>query len=31
MKSTHYNLVVSALYKGMKGNRPPMGNPNSIE
>jgi len=30
MKSTSYNLVMSALYKGMKGIRPPAGNPTSI-
>ncbi len=30
MKSTPYNLVMSALYKGKKGNRPPVGNPTSI-
>jgi len=30
MKSTPYNLIMSALYKGMKGNRPPAGNPTSI-
>ncbi len=30
MKSTPYNLVMSALYKGMKGERPPAGNPTSI-
>ena len=30
MKSTSYNLIMSALYKGKKGNRPPVGNPTSI-
>ena len=30
MKSTSYNLIMSALYKGMKGERPPVGNPTSI-
>jgi len=30
MKSTPYNLIMSALYKGMKGDRPPVGNPTSI-
>ena len=30
MKSTPYNLIMSALYKGLKGNRPPVGNPTSI-
>jgi len=30
MKSTSYNLIMSALYKGMKGSRPPAGNPTSI-
>lgn len=30
MKSTPYNLVMSALYKGIKGDRPPAGNPTSI-
>lgn len=30
MKSTSYNLIMSALYKGMKGKRPPVGNPTSI-
>lgn len=30
MKSTPYNLVMSAMYKGRKGNRPPAGNPTSI-
>jgi len=30
MKSTPYNLVMSALYKGRKGDRPPVANPTSI-
>jgi len=30
MKSTPYNLIMSALYKGMKGDRPAAGNPTSI-
>ncbi len=30
MKSTPYNLVMSALYKGKKGERPPVANPTSI-
>lgn len=30
MKSTSYNLVLSALYKGKRGARPPAGNPTSI-
>ena len=30
MKSTPYNLVMSALYNGRKGDRPPVGNPTSI-
>jgi MtaA/CmuA family methyltransferase len=30
MKSTPYNLVMSALYNGEKGSRPPAGNPTSI-
>jgi MtaA/CmuA family methyltransferase len=30
MKSTPYNLIMSALYKGMKGDRPPAGNPTSV-
>ena len=30
MKSTSYNLVMSALYNGRKGERPPTGNPTSI-
>jgi MtaA/CmuA family methyltransferase len=30
MKSTPYNLVMSALYKGMKGTRPPAGSVTSI-
>ena len=30
MKSTPRNLVMSALYDGRKGNRPPAGNPTSI-
>ncbi len=30
MKSTPYNLVMSALYNGRKGERPPAGNPTSI-
>ncbi|MFO7985264.1 MAG: MtaA/CmuA family methyltransferase [Desulfatiglandaceae bacterium] len=30
MKSTAYNLVMSALFNGRKGKRPPAGNPTSI-
>ncbi len=30
MKSTPYNLVMSALYKGGKGKRPPAANPTSV-
>jgi MtaA/CmuA family methyltransferase len=30
MKSTGYNLIMSAMFKGRKGNRPPVGNPTSI-
>jgi [methyl-Co(III) methanol-specific corrinoid protein]:coenzyme M methyltransferase len=30
MKSTPHNLVMSALYNGRKGERPPVGNPTSI-
>ena len=30
MKATSYNLIMSALYNGRKGNRPPAGNPTSI-
>lgn len=30
MKSTSYNLFMSALYNGRKGDRPPVGNPTSI-
>ena len=30
MKSTSYNLIMSALYNGRKGTRPPAGNPTSI-
>lgn len=30
MKSTPYNLMMSALYGGRKGERPPAGNPTSI-
>lgn len=30
MKSTPYNLVMSALYGGRKGNRPPVVNPTAI-
>ena len=30
MKSTSHNLVMSALYNGRKGDRPPAGNPTSI-
>lgn len=30
MKSTPYNLVMSALFGGRKGQRPPVGNPTSI-
>jgi len=30
MKATSYNLMMSALYDGRKGDRPPAGNPTSI-
>jgi len=30
MKATSYNLIMSALYNGRKGDRPPAGNPTSI-
>lgn len=30
MKSTGHNLIMSALYSGRKGDRPPAGNPTSI-
>jgi MtaA/CmuA family methyltransferase len=30
MKSTSHNLIMSALYNGRKGHRPPVGNPTSI-
>lgn len=30
MKSTSYNLVMSALFNGRKGARPPVGNPTSV-
>jgi len=30
MKSTPHNLVMSALYNGRKGERPPAGNPTSV-
>lgn len=30
MKASSYNLVMSALYNGRKGDRPPVGNPTSI-
>jgi len=30
MKSTPYNLVMSAMYNGRKGDRPPVGNPTSV-
>jgi [methyl-Co(III) methanol-specific corrinoid protein]:coenzyme M methyltransferase len=30
MKSTAYNLVMSAMFNGRKGDRPPVGNPTSI-
>lgn len=30
MKATSYNLVMSALFNGRKGPRPPVGNPTSI-
>lgn len=30
MKSSPYNLIMSALYKGRKGDRPAVGNPTSI-
>ncbi|MGD9371836.1 MAG: MtaA/CmuA family methyltransferase [Desulfobacterales bacterium] len=30
MKSSSYNLVMSALFNGRKGDRPPVGNPTSV-
>jgi len=27
MKNTSYNLVMSAMFNGRKGQRPPVGNP----
>jgi hypothetical protein len=30
MKNTSYNLVMSAMFNGRKGERPPVGNPTSI-
>ncbi len=30
MKPSSYNLVMSAMYNGRKGDRPPVGNPTSI-
>ncbi|MBT8372575.1 MAG: MtaA/CmuA family methyltransferase [Desulfobacterales bacterium] len=30
MKSSSYNLIMSALFNGRKGNRPPAGNPTSV-
>ena len=30
MKGSSYNLVMSAIFNGRKGNRPPVGNPTSI-
>jgi len=30
MKATSHNLIMSALYNGRKGSRPPVGNPTSI-
>jgi [methyl-Co(III) methanol-specific corrinoid protein]:coenzyme M methyltransferase len=30
MKTSSYNLVMSAMYNGRKGERPPVGNPTSI-
>ena len=30
MKTSSYNLVMSAMYNGRKGDRPPVGNPTSI-
>jgi len=30
MKTTPHNLIMSALYGGRKGDRPPAGNPTSI-
>ena len=30
MKSSSYNLIMSALFNGRKGERPPVGNPTSI-
>jgi [methyl-Co(III) methanol-specific corrinoid protein]:coenzyme M methyltransferase len=30
MKDTSYNLIMSAVFKGRKGSRPPVGNPTSI-
>ncbi len=30
MKSSSYNLVMSAMFNGRRGERPPVGNPTSI-
>jgi len=30
MKSSSYNLILSALFNGRKGDRPPVGNPTSV-
>jgi [methyl-Co(III) methanol-specific corrinoid protein]:coenzyme M methyltransferase len=30
MKSSSYNLIMSAMFNGRKGERPPVGNPTSI-
>ena len=30
MKSSSYNLIMSALFNGRKGDRPPVGNPTSV-
>jgi uroporphyrinogen-III decarboxylase len=30
MKTTPHNLIMSALYGGRKGERPPAGNPTSV-
>ena len=30
MKTSSYNLIMSAMFNGRKGERPPVGNPTSI-
>ncbi len=30
MKTSSYNLIMSAMFNGRKGDRPPVGNPSSI-